>query len=227
MRVGRKSYAKNSAEIISLTLKPNHSELYQSWVKPFFDKLTALLILILSLPITVLAIVLLAIANKGKVWFTQPRPGLNEKIFTLIKFKTMSDARDHKGELYSDEKRLTAIGKFIRSTSLDEIPQLINVLIGDMSIVGPRPLLEEYLPLYNDRQRTRHQVKPGITGWAQVNGRNTVAWEKRLEYDAWYVENISFALDLRILFLTLIKVLKAEGISSGTSVTMEKFSGTK
>lgn len=139
----------------------------------------------------------------------------------------MTDGRDHKDELLSDEKRLTAIGKFIRRTSLDEIPQLINVLKGDMSIVGPRPLLEEYLPLYNERQRKRHQVKPGITGWAQVNGRNTVAWPERLELDAWYVENISFLLDLKILFLTLVKVLKAEGISSGTSVTMEKFSGTK
>lgn len=171
--------------------------------------------------------ILLFLFNRGYVWFLQTRPGLNEKIFKVIKFKTMTDARDANGKLKPDEQRLTGIGKFVRSTSLDELPQLINVLKGDMSIVGPRPLLEEYLPLYNARQRRRHEVKPGITGWAQVNGRNTVAWPERLELDVWYVENVSFWLDLKILFLTLVKVIKAEGISSGTSVTMEKFSGTK
>jgi undecaprenyl phosphate N,N'-diacetylbacillosamine 1-phosphate transferase len=201
--------------------------LYRLIIKPFLDKFIALTILLITSPLLLFVIILLFVLNKGSVWFLQPRPGYQEKIFRVIKFKTMTDQRDHQNELLPDEKRLTAMGKFIRKTSLDEIPQLINVLKGDMSIVGPRPLLVEYLPLYNERQRKRHDVRPGITGWAQVNGRNAVAWPQRLEHDAWYVEHMSFGLDLKILFLTLIKVLKAEGISSGTSVTMEKFSGTK
>jgi undecaprenyl phosphate N,N'-diacetylbacillosamine 1-phosphate transferase len=201
--------------------------LYRLIIKPFLDKFIALTILLITSPLLLFVIILLFVLNKGSVWFLQPRPGYKEKIFKVIKFKTMTDQRDHQNELLPDEKRLTAMGKFIRKTSLDEIPQLINVLKGDMSIVGPRPLLVEYLPLYNERQRKRHDVRPGITGWAQVNGRNAVAWPQRLEHDAWYVEHMSFGLDLKILFLTLIKVLKAEGISSGTSVTMEKFSGTK
>jgi lipopolysaccharide/colanic/teichoic acid biosynthesis glycosyltransferase len=201
--------------------------LYRLIIKPFLDKFIALTILLITSPLLLFVIILLFVLNKGSVWFLQPRPGYQEKIFRVIKFKTMTDQRDHQNELLPDEKRLTAMGKFIRKTSLDEIPQLINVLKGDMSIVGPRPLLVEYLPLYNERQRKRHDVRPGITGWAQVNGRNAVAWPQRLEHDAWYVEHMSFGLDLKILFLTLIKVLKAEGISSGTSVTMERFSGTK
>jgi lipopolysaccharide/colanic/teichoic acid biosynthesis glycosyltransferase len=201
--------------------------LYIAFIKPLLDKVTALLLLLMTSPVWLMAIVLLAIANKGNVWFTQSRPGYREKIFKVIKFKTMTDARDAQGKLLPDEQRMTAIGKFIRATSLDEVPQLLNVLKGDMSIVGPRPLLKEYLPLYNVHQRIRHQIKPGITGWAQVNGRNAISWQVRFEYDAWYVENISFGLDLKILFLTFIKVLKSEGISSGTSATMEKFSGTK
>jgi lipopolysaccharide/colanic/teichoic acid biosynthesis glycosyltransferase len=201
--------------------------LYRLIIKPFLDKFIALTILLITSPLLLFVIILLFVLNKGSVWFLQPRPGYQEKIFSVIKFKTMTDQRDHQNELLPDEKRLTAMGKFIRKTSLDEIPQLINVLKGDMSIVGPRPLLVEYLPLYNERQRKRHDVRPGITGWAQVNGRNAVAWPQRLEHDAWYVEHMSFGLDLKILFLTLIKVLKAEGISSGTSVTMERFSGTK
>jgi undecaprenyl phosphate N,N'-diacetylbacillosamine 1-phosphate transferase len=171
--------------------------------------------------------ILLARANRGKVWFTQMRPGKNGKLFLLIKFKTMSDARDDRGELLPDEERLHGVGKFIRKTSLDEIPQLINVLKGDMSIVGPRPLLVEYLPLYSEEQRSRHDVKPGITGWAQVNGRNTISWEQKFAYDVWYVKHQSFWLDMKILVLTVLKVFKAEGISSATSVTMEKFSGTR
>jgi len=147
------------------------------------------------------------------------------KIFPIIKFKTMNDRRGDDGELHSDEIRLTPMGKFVRKTSLDEIPQLINVLKGDMSLIGPRPLLEEYLPLYNKRQFRRHEVRPGITGWAQVNGRNTVDWPQRFEMDVWYVENISFALDLKILFSTFRKVIKSEGVSSATSATMEKFKG--
>jgi undecaprenyl phosphate N,N'-diacetylbacillosamine 1-phosphate transferase len=169
--------------------------------------------------------VLLAIANQGRGFFTQKRPGTDEKIFTVIKFRTMADVYDVQGHLLRDEHRLSVIGKVIRSTSLDELPQLINVLRGDMSFVGRRPLLVEYLGLYNAEQRRRHDVRPGITGWAQVNGRNTVSWPQKFAYDVWYVDNQSFLLDLRILFLTILKVFKAEGINSTTSVTMEKFNG--
>jgi len=176
-------------------------------------------------PFLLIAMWVLAISNKGKVWFVQPRPGENEKIFQVIKFKTMNDACNEKGELLPDEARLTWMGNIIRKTSLDELPQLINVLKGDMSIVGPRPLLIEYLPLYNEDQRRRHRVKPGITGWAQVNGRNAISWQQKFNYDVWYVDHLSFGLDLKILFLTMTKVFKAEGISSTTSVTMEKFKG--
>jgi lipopolysaccharide/colanic/teichoic acid biosynthesis glycosyltransferase len=200
--------------------------LYPSIVKPFFDKLSALIVLLISSPIFLLVIAMLAIANRGKIWFTQPRPGKQGKIFTVVKFKTMNDARSDQGELLPDDVRLTWIGNFIRKTSLDELPQLFNVLKGDMSIVGPRPLLVEYLPLYNDIQKRRHEVKPGITGWAQVNGRNAIGWEQKFAYDVWYVDHQSFALDVKILFLTVAKVFKAEGISSGTSVTMEKFRGS-
>ena len=172
-----------------------------------------------------MAMLLLAVANNGKIWFVQERPGKNGRSFRVIKFKTMTDECDADGNLLPDDKRLTALGKFIRKTSLDEIPQLFNVLLGHMSFVGPRPLLKEYLPLYNEAQRRRHEVKPGITGWAQVNGRNTLSWEQKFSYDIWYVDHISFVLDVKILFLTILKVLKAEGISSESSLTMEKFRG--
>ena len=188
---------------------------------------TALIVLIIASPVLLIVILLLAIANGGKVWFLQPRPGLHGKIFRVIKFKTMTDAKDESGHLLPDSVRLTAIGKFVRSTSLDELPQLINVLKGDMSIVGPRPLLVEYLPLYNEVQRHRHDVKPGITGWAQVNGRNAISWQQKFEYDVWYVKHQSFALDLKILFLTVKKVFIAEGISSDSHATMEKFRGNE
>ena len=201
--------------------------LYTSFVKPFFDAVCSFTILVLASPVIFLVMVLLFIVNKGQVWFRQERPGKNEKIFTVIKFKTMSDARDQQGNLLPDSKRLTALGSFIRKTSLDELPQLVNVLKGDMSFVGPRPLLVEYLPLYNDEQRRRHLVRPGITGWAQVNGRNTVSWPQKFAFDVWYVDRISFWLDIKILFLTVLKVFKAEGISSTTSATMEKFHGNK
>lgn len=165
--------------------------------------------------------------NNGKPFFIQPRPGKNEKIFKLIKFKTMNDKRDKLGYLLPDEKRLTVVGKFVRKTSLDEIPQLINVIKGDMSLVGPRPLLVEYLPLYNEEQKRRHEVKPGITGWAQVNGRNAISWEEKFKYDVWYVDHLSFILDLKILLLTIKKVFKREGISSTNAATMERFTGSK
>jgi undecaprenyl phosphate N,N'-diacetylbacillosamine 1-phosphate transferase len=198
---------------------------YVSILKPLFDRLTAFAALIIASPILVWSVILLWFANKGNVWFLQERPGKDGKIFKVIKFKTMTDERDAQGNLLPDDKRLTAVGKFVRKTSLDELPQMINVLKGDMSIVGPRPLLVEYLPLYNQQQKRRHEVKPGITGWAQVNGRNTLDWPERFACDVWYVDHISFALDIKILFLTIVKVFKAEGVSSGTSVTMEKFRG--
>lgn len=199
--------------------------MYTAYIKPFLDKLVAMIILIMTSPFILVCIILLAIANKGRIWFLQARPGHREKIFKVIKFKTMSDERDANGTLLPDDRRLTAVGKFVRKTSLDELPQLVNVLAGDMSLVGPRPLLVEYLPLYDARQRKRHDVKPGITGWAQVNGRNAISWQQKFDYDLWYVGHISFWLDVKIVFLTLLKVFKAEGISSGSSVTMEKFHG--
>ena len=198
---------------------------YRNFFKPFLDFIISLTIFIILSPLFILIIILLFIANEGKPFFTQLRPGKNEKIFRLIKFKTMNDKKDLKGNLLPDSKRLTATGKLIRKTSLDEIPQLLNVLKGDMSIMGPRPLLIEYLPLYNDFQKRRHEVKPGITGWAQVNGRNAISWEQKFEFDVWYVEHESFSLDVRIFFLTIKKVFKPEGISSANSVTMEKFIG--
>jgi undecaprenyl phosphate N,N'-diacetylbacillosamine 1-phosphate transferase len=198
---------------------------YINLIKPFFDKLVAFVVLILAVPVLIPVVLLLAFANNGKVWFRQARPGYKEKIFHVLKFKTMNDKKDDHGNLLPDKDRLTAVGKFIRKTSLDEVPQLLNVLIGDMSIVGPRPLLVEYLAIYNSDQKRRHDVKPGITGWAQVNGRNAISWKKKFELDVWYVDHISFWIDLKILFLTVIKVFKAEGISSADSVTIEKFNG--
>jgi undecaprenyl phosphate N,N'-diacetylbacillosamine 1-phosphate transferase len=199
--------------------------LYLSFVKPFFDKFTALLILMAAFPLLLIVALWLVVANKGTIWFFQTRPGREGRLFRVIKFKTMTDERDKSGALLPDNKRLTSVGRFIRKTSLDELPQLINVLKGDMSIVGPRPLLEEYLSLYSAEQHRRHEVKPGITGWAQVNGRNIVAWKERFEMDIWYVNHVSFLLDLKILLLTVKKVFKAEGITSATSMTMEKFKG--
>jgi undecaprenyl phosphate N,N'-diacetylbacillosamine 1-phosphate transferase len=199
--------------------------MYKTIVKPFFDKLIAVLLLLISSPLLLATAVLLFIFNRGKVWFLQQRPGKNGTVFTIIKFKTMSDTRDKNGNLLPDDQRLTAFGKWVRKTSVDELPQLLNILAGDMSFVGPRPLLVEYLPLYSVEQGRRHEVKPGITGWAQVNGRNAISWQQRFMLDVWYVDHISFMLDMKILALTFIKVLKAEGVSSRTSQTMEKFTG--
>lgn len=199
--------------------------MYRKLIKPFLDRLVALLALVIASPIFLIVAILLAMFQNGKVFFTQKRPGLNDKIFMLIKFKTMRDDRDENGELLADEERLTWIGKIVRKTSMDEIPQLLNILRGDMSFIGPRPLLVEYLPLYSQEQKKRHLVTPGITGWAQINGRNTISWEKKFEYDVWYVQNQSFLLDLKIIFMTIFKVFKAEGISAEGVATMGKFKG--
>ncbi len=198
---------------------------YKNLLKPIFDIFIASVAFIILFPVFITVAVFLRISTKANPFFIQERPGKNGKIFKVIKFKTMNDKKDEKGNLLPDEKRITKIGKFIRKTSLDEIPQLLNVIKGDMSLVGPRPLLPEYLKLYNDFQKRRHEVKPGITGWAQVNGRNAISWEQKFEYDVWYVNNISFLLDLKILFLTIKKVIKSEGINSQTSVSGEKFKG--
>ena len=200
--------------------------MYRSFLKGFLDFLAAVIIFLVLSPLFILLTISLFIANKSKPFFLQTRPGKNEKLFRVIKFKTMNDRKDAHGNLLSDADRLTKLGRFIRKTSLDEIPQLLNVIKGDMSLVGPRPLLVEYLPLYNQRQARRHDAKPGITGWAQVNGRNTISWEQKFEYDLWYVNHISLKTDLKILWMSISKVFKREGISSGTSLTMEKFTGT-
>lgn len=198
--------------------------MYEKFLKRIFDFILALVLLVLFSP-AILFIALLLKITQGSVIFTQNRPGLNEKIFKIHKFKTMSDKRDEKGELLGDELRLKAFGKIVRSLSLDELLQLFNVLKGDMSFVGPRPLLVEYLPLYNEEQKLRHRVRPGITGWAQVNGRNAISWQKKFELDVYYVKNISFLFDLKIMFLTALKVLKRSGISKEDHVTTEKFNG--
>jgi len=196
-------------------------------IKTLFDKTLALILIILFLPVYIVVSVLIWWKMGSPVLFRQKRPGKDGKIFEIYKFRTMTNETDEKGALLPDEKRLIGIGKFIRSTSLDELPQLFNVLKGDMSFVGPRPLLVEYLSLYNERQKKRHDVKPGITGWAQVNGRNAISWEEKFEYDVWYVENQSFWLDMKILWMTFLKVVKRSDISSDTAVTMEKFTGSE
>ncbi len=201
--------------------------LYRNFVKPFLDFIFSVVAFIILLPIFIFIFIVLCIDNNWRPFYTQFRPGKNQRVFRLIKFKTMNDKKDADGHLLRDSERLTLTGKLIRKTSLDEIPQLLNVIKGDMSLVGPRPLLVEYLPLYSDFQKRRHRVKPGITGWAQINGRNAISWEQKFEYDVWYVEHQSFFLDMRILFLTIKKVLKPEGINSSTSVTMEKFIGNR
>lgn len=199
--------------------------MYKSTLKPILDFLAASIGLAALSPLFIITTTALTIANQGKPFFFQKRPGKNERVFSIIKFKTMNDATDKNGNLLTDAERLTAVGKFVRKTSLDEIPQLINVLKGDMSLVGPRPLLPEYLPLYNQEQKKRHQVKPGITGWAQVNGRNAISWEDKFRLDVEYVRNQSFALDLKILFLTVKKVFVSEGINQEGQATAEKFKG--
>ena len=199
--------------------------MYIVFFKRVFDFSLALTGMLLLAPVFIVVTIGLFIANQGKPFFFQLRPGKNGKIFKIIKFKTMNDRRDEVGNLLSDEKRLTRIGIFVRKTSLDEIPQLINVLKGEMSLIGPRPLLPEYLPLYDAVQARRHNVKPGITGWAQVNGRNAISWKQKFEYDVWYVDHLSFWMDLKIFFLTLKKVIIREGINTGNLATTEPFKG--
>lgn len=196
-------------------------------LKRIFDFCLSLFLCVFLLPVFIIVGILVRLKLGSPVFFKQKRPGKAEKIFTIYKFRTMTDERDGNGVLESDKKRLTRFGQFLRSTSLDELPQLLNVLKGDMSFVGPRALLVEYLPLYSDTQKRRHQVKPGITGWAQVNGRNTITWEQKFAYDVWYVQNRSFILDFKILYLTFKKVIRREGISQNASTTMEEFLGNK
>jgi len=196
-------------------------------MKRLFDFCLALILILMTLPITIVTSFLI-LSKMGKpLFFRQKRPGLNGKIFSIYKFRTMTNEKDKMGNLLPDEDRLIGLGKFIRSTSIDELPQLLNILKGEMSFVGPRPLLVEYLLLYNKSQKKRHNVKPGITGWAQVNGRNAISWEQKFEYDVWYVENQSFMVDMKIMWMTFLKVIKRSDISSSTSQTMEKFTGSQ
>lgn len=199
--------------------------MYKHFFKRLFDFTIALVGLICLSPLFIVVMIGLYFANQGKPFFFQSRPGLNEKIFKIIKFKTMNDKKDSNGNLLPDADRLTPIGAFVRKTSLDEIPQLINVLKGDMSLIGPRPLLPQYLPLYNGTQRKRHLVRPGITGWAQVNGRNAISWTKKFELDVEYVDNLSFLMDVKVFLTTFKKVFKSEGISQDGQATMEMFNG--
>ena len=199
--------------------------MYKKIIKPLFDKLLALILIIIFSPIMIITAILIYLKMGRPIIFTQSRPGYKGKIFKIYKFRTMTNEKDENGNLLPDENRLKGIGKVIRSLSLDELPQLFNVLKGDMSFVGPRPLLVEYLELYNEEQKKRHDVLPGITGWAQVNGRNAISWEQKFKYDVEYVEKQSFLFDLKILFLTALKVIKKEGISQQGNATMEKFNG--
>lgn len=195
------------------------------YIKRILDIISSLLAIIILSPLLAVTAVLVKTKLGSPVLFKQERPGKDEKIFTLMKFRTMTDERDENGELLPDEVRLTKFGKFLRSTSIDELPELFNILKGDMSVIGPRPLLVRYLPRYNEHQHRRHEVRPGLSGWAQVNGRNTVSWEDKFNMDVEYVENYSMFMDIKILFMTIVNVLKHDGISSETSATMEEFMG--
>lgn len=201
--------------------------MYKNFIKRWIDVVLSLIALVVLSPVIFIVSILVRKRLGKPIIFKQKRPGKNEKIFEMYKFRTMTDKKDVKGNLLPDEKRLTAFGKKLRSTSLDELPELINILKGDMSIVGPRPLLVKYLPLYNKRQKRRHEVRPGFTGLAQVNGRNSISWEEKFEWDVKYVEHITFMGDLKIILKTVLTVLRHEGINSGTSVTMEEFLGEK
>ena len=199
--------------------------MYKQFIKRILDLILALIVFLVTLPLFIITFILLTFQNQGKPFFFQIRPGLNQKPFLIIKFKTMNDKKDASGILLPDHARLTRLGKWIRKLSLDELPQLINVIKGDMSLIGPRPLLLQYLPLYSAEQNRRHSVRPGITGWAQVNGRNAISWEKKFEYDVWYVDNLSLFLDIKIFFLTLKKVIIREGVNSSENLNMTTFKG--
>ncbi len=199
--------------------------MYNNFIKRIVDFTAALIGFIILLPLLLILTLMLYFVNKGKPFFTQLRPGKNEVLFKIIKLKTMNDNKDVNGNLLPDALRLTKIGKFVRKTSLDEIPQLLNVIKGEMSIIGPRPLLTNYLHLYDAFQKRRHEVKPGITGWAQVNGRNAISWDQKFEYDVWYVDNVSFLLDFKIIIKTIVKVMTSEGINASDSSTIEPFNG--
>ena len=200
--------------------------MYKGFFKRFLDFLIALILLVIVLPLFLLLIVFLAIANQGKPFFFQRRPGKNEKVFSIVKFKTMNDKKDKSGNLLPDKDRITSVGNFVRKSSLDEIPQLINVLKGEMSLVGPRPLIIEYLPIYNKEQKRRHDVRPGITGWAQVNGRNSITWNQKFKYDVYYVDNLSLTMDVKILWLTAKKVFQRQDVNLSEDLTSEYFNGT-
>lgn len=199
--------------------------MYTKYCKPLLDFIVAFVLLLLLFPLIFIVTLVIALANKGNPFFLQKRPGINGRLFNIIKFKTMTDEKNKEGNLLSDRERLTRTGKLVRQTSLDEIPQLINVLKGDMSLVGPRPLLPEYLTIFNEFQKKRHLVRPGITGWAAVNGRNAISWEKKFELDVYYVENLSFLLDVKIIWLTIVKVIKSEGVNAANTATTEPFNG--
>ncbi len=201
-------------------------KIYETFFKRLFDLVASTLLLILASPLMILSAIVLYIQNSGKILFYQQRPGYKEKPFNIMKFKTMTDERDGEGSLLPDVDRITKIGGWIRKLSFDELPQLFNVLKGDMSLIGPRPLLFKYIPLYSERQRRRHEVKPGITGWAQVNGRNSISWERKFELDIYYVENVSLQLDLKIFWLTILKIMKREGVNQSDARPMQPFDGT-
>lgn len=194
-------------------------------MKRVLDMLFAFSIVVVTLPLIIIVTLALAIANRGMPFFVQPRPGKDEQVFRLIKFKTMDDTKDNEGNLLPDDLRITAIGNFVRNYSIDELPQMVNVLLGHMSLIGPRPLLVDYLPLYDKVQKRRHEVRPGITGWAQVNGRNSISWKEKFEYDVWYVDHVSFLVDASIFVRTIKKVFKAEGIGASGVKTMPRFNG--
>ncbi len=199
--------------------------MYRLFFKRFLDILVSLFGLILASPILIVVFLILWFQNKGSIFFFQERPGLNQKAFKIIKLKTMTDARDTDGNLLPDNQRITQAGKIIRRLSIDELPQLLNVLRGDMSLIGPRPLLFKYIPLYSQEQLRRHNVRPGITGWAQVNGRNSISWKQKFEYDIYYVDHLSFVLDIKILWLTFIKVIRTEGVNQSDERPMQPFNG--
>jgi lipopolysaccharide/colanic/teichoic acid biosynthesis glycosyltransferase len=199
--------------------------MYRLFLKRFLDILVSIIVLILTSPVLIIVFCIIGFQNKGSIFFFQERPGLNQKAFSIIKLKTMTDEKDADGKLLPDDQRITKAGKIIRRLSIDELPQLLNVLKGDMSLIGPRPLLFKYIPLYSEEQLRRHNVRPGITGWAQVNGRNSISWKQKFDFDIYYVDNLSFLLDIKIMWLTFIKVIRAEGINQTLDRPMQPFNG--